>query len=54
MLVGLLELEARERPLRADQRHAAARHDAFLGRGACRIERVPVMAKVKRDATKTQ
>src|SRR5205085_8074414 len=38
--VGILGLELLDRLLAAQQRDAAARHDAFLDRGAGRIERV--------------
>src|SRR5262249_40430840 len=40
LLVGFAELEGLERALRANERHAAARDDAFLGRGAGRVKRV--------------
>jgi len=38
--VGVLVGDPADRLLGAQQRHAAARHDAFLHRGAGRVERV--------------
>src|SRR5687768_7353206 len=40
LLIVLLELQALERTLRANERDAAARHDAFLDRGTRGVQRV--------------